>query len=370
MTLESAWLEDFALYMALRSAYGCKSWSQWPRPLLHRNAAALKDARRQLAEAIDLQTFAQYLFHRQLASLRAHAARAGIGLIGDLPIFVSPESCDVWTNPNLFQLDRNLQPRAVAGVPPDLFCADGQRWGNPLYNWKQMAEEGYVWWKQRVAAALRQADIVRIDHFRGLEAYWSIPAHYPTAKKGRWVKAPGTELLTALTKGDAKLPLLAEDLGVITPAVERLRDDFKLPGMRVLQFGLPAERGNPHAPHNYIHHCFAYTGTHDNDTSAGWYRALPSKSKRLVKQYAPDPEWNSAPAWAMIRGVWASAAGQAIAPLQDLLNLGSEARMNTPGRDRNNWNWRCDDFARCAKPMARLAELTRLHERDCRDGSV
>jgi 4-alpha-glucanotransferase len=363
VTRESAWLEDFSLFMALREAYPFAPWSQWPRGVLCRDPSALRDARAQLAEAIGLQAFAQFIFFRQLESLRTHARKAGVALIGDLPIFVSPESADVWTNPKLFQLDRRLQPRAVAGVPPDEFSPTGQLWGNPLYNWKEMAKNGFAWWKARLGAALRQADFVRIDHFRGLDSYWSIPTPCATAEVGRWVAAPGAKLLGALTAGNKSLPLLAEDLGLITPEIEQLRDDFKLPGMRILQFGFPPGLGNPHVPHNYIPHCFAYTGTHDNDTSAGWYHRLPAAAKRRIAEYAPDPLWKTAPAWAMIRVLWASTAGQTIVPLQDLLNLGSGDRMNTPGVHVNNWQWRCRDFAQCREPMAKLSRLTDLYER-------
>jgi 4-alpha-glucanotransferase len=360
---ESSWLDDFSLFMAIRSHYSSTSWAHWPESILCRKPAALRDARAQLKDAIGLQKFAQFLFSRQLESLRSHARAAGIALIGDLPIFVSPESADVWTRPSLFQVNQRMQPRAVAGVPPDLFTPKGQLWGNPLYNWDEMAKDGYGWWKARLAAALRQADFVRIDHFRGFESYWSVPARYTTAETGRWAEGPGADLLKTLTSGTAPLPLLVEDLGLITPEVERLRDDFHLPGMRILQFGFPPEPGNSHVPHNYIHHCFAYTGTHDNDTSAGWYRSLPAASKRRIAEYAPDPLWKTAPAWAMIRVLLASVAGQAIVPLQDLLNLGSVARMNTPGTDKHNWQWRCRDFASCREPMARLARLTDLYER-------
>jgi 4-alpha-glucanotransferase len=366
---ESSWLDDFALFMAIRSQYPSMSWAHWPQSVLCRKPAALRDARAKLKDAIGLQKFAQFLFSRQLKSLRSHARAAGVALIGDLPIFVSPESADVWTHPSLFQVNRRMQPRAVAGVPPDLYCPQGQLWGNPLYHWKAMAKDGFAWWKARLGASLRQADFVRIDHFRGFESYWSVPARCATAETGRWAAGPGAALLKALTSGTAPLPLLVEDLGMITPEVERLRDDFHLPGMRILQFGFPPGPGNSHVPHNYIHHCFAYTGTHDNETSAGWYRSLPSVSKRRIAAYAPDPLWRTAPAWAMIRVVWASVAGQVIVPLQDLLNLGSSARMNSPGTHKNNWQWRCGDFVSCREPMARLARLTDLYERRAAESS-
>ena len=360
---ESAWLDDFALFMALRAADPSQSWTLWPAPILRRQPAALRQARIDHADAFEFHRFIQFLFARQLQALRHHARARGIALIGDLPIFVSPESSDVWTHSKLFQLDRNCRPRAVSGVPPDLFSATGQRWGNPLYDWKVMAKDNFAWWKARFQAALRQADFVRIDHFRGLESYWSIPADCPTAQKGKWVKAPGVELFHALLGDHSHLPLVAEDLGIITPAVERLRDQFHLPGMRVLQFGFSGEPDDIHTPHNFIRHCFAYTGTHDNDTTAGWFKNLSSAAKRRVEQYAPQLPWKTDAAWSLIQLLWASTAGQVIVPVQDLLNLGSNSRMNIPGQSSHNWEWRLRDLSSCKKPLARLAELTAVYGR-------
>jgi 4-alpha-glucanotransferase len=361
--VHSSWLDDFALFMSLRDAHPGKSWTDWPKPLLRREPAALVHARRELAGEIHFHQFVQYLFFRQLQSLRDHARRAGVALIGDLPIFVSPESADVWTHPDLFQLDQHLRPRAVAGVPPDLFSRTGQMWGNPLYNWTAMKKDNFAWWKDRLQSALRQADLVRIDHFRGFESYWRIPAGARNAKKGRWEKAPGVELFEALLAADSNLPLLAEDLGIITPQVEALRDRFALPGMRVLQFGFSGKPGNPHAPHNIIPHCFAYTGTHDNDTTVGWYRSLSPPLKRWLKDYAPDANWDNEPAWSLVRILLSSAAAQTIVPLQDLLNLDSRSRMNQPGRAENNWQWRVESLSICEKPLHRMAGLCRLYDR-------
>jgi 4-alpha-glucanotransferase len=358
------WLDDFCLFMALREARLDLSWTQWPRPLLRRNARELSEARRTFASAIGFHQFVQFVFFRQLQTLRAHAREAGVALIGDLPIFVSPDSVDVWTHPELFQLDRQFRPRAIAGVPPDQFSATGQRWGNPLYNWQLMKKDGFAWWKARVQSALQQADLVRIDHFRGFQAYWRIPADAPTAKVGRWIKAPGMEFFEALLKKGSHLPLLAEDLGIITPAVEALRDKFGLPGMRVLQFGFTAEVGNPHSPHNFIPHCFAFTGTHDNDTAAGWYKSLSPAFKKRLAEYAPNPLWKTEPAWPLIHILMGSTARHAIVPLQDLLCLGSDCRMNHPGRGDHNWNWRVGDLSLCKQPLQRLADLGRLYDRD------
>jgi 4-alpha-glucanotransferase len=358
------WLEDYALFVSLRENLPGQSWTDWPIDLVRRKRETLRQAREELAGPIDFQKFLQFIFFHQLRLLREKATSRGVGLIGDLPIFVSPESAEVWTHPQLFELDGKYHPRAVAGVPPDLFSATGQRWGNPLYDWKVMAGDGFAWWKRRIASALVQADLVRIDHFRGFESYWRIPAAAPTAQTGRWIKAPGAELFAELLVDDSQMPLLAEDLGIITPEVVALRDRFGLPGMRVLQFGFGQERGNIHEPHHYVKHCFAYTGTHDNDTSAGWYSLQGAAVKRRLKEYAPGSDWDGNAAWSMIQLVHASCADHAIIPAQDLLGLGSRARMNTPGRSDRNWQWRMQSFAEYKTALRRLAKITRIYERD------
>ena len=363
---QSAWLDDFALFMALRSVDPAKAWTDWPTPILRRHASALDEARLQHADAFEFHRFVQFIFARQLQSLRDHARTKGVALIGDLPIFISPESSDVWTNPRLFLLDPRLRPRVVSGVPPDMFSATGQRWGNPLYNWKEMAKDNFAWWKARLDAALKQADLVRIDHFRGLESCWSIPSTCPTAQEGKWSKSPGVELFAALLGDNLHLPLVAEDLGIITPQVEDLRDRFNLPGMRVLQFGFSGSPGDIHTPHNFIRHCFAYTGTHDNDTTAGWYKLLPAAAKQRLENYAPHFPWKTDAAWSLIQLLWASTANNVIAPVQDLLNLGSDARMNIPGRSNHNWTWRLDTFDDCKRMLARLEQLTQIYDRNVR----
>ena len=360
---EKNWLDDFSLFISLYNHNPGQSWTEWPKPLVRRNPAALTEATNRFADDIQFHKFVQFIFARQLLSLRLHAAKAGVRLIGDLPIFVSPDSSDVWTNPKLFQLDRNLQPSAVSGVPPDLFCSTGQRWGNPLYNWKEMAKDNFAFWRARLNSALCQADLVRIDHFRGFEAYWRIPGGETTGENGQWIKAPGKELFEALRTDHPRFPLLAEDLGIITPAVEALRDEFGLPGMRVLQFGFSGDPGDPHTPHNFIRHCFAYTGTHDNDTTVGWYRSLSTSARRKLIKYAPELDWPREPSWSMIRLLHASSAGQAIIPMQDLLSLDNAARMNTPGRGEDNWAWRFTSFADCIRPLSRLADMTETYER-------
>ena len=355
------WLDDFALFVALRQRYENTSWTQWPKSLVERRPEALRRARRDLAEEIDCIAFFQFLFFRQWQALRRSAKASGVKIIGDVPIFVAQESADVWANPQLFLLDRQHRPRVVAGVPPDYFSKTGQRWGNPMYDWAAMAKQGFAWWLQRFGSLLEKVDLVRIDHFRGFAACWHIPASAPDARKGKWVCSPGEALFKTLAKEFRGLPFIAEDLGLITPDVVALRDRWNLPGMRVLQFAFGDGSGNPFLPHNYVRNAIAYTGTHDNDTTAGWYRSLPADQRRRVLRYAPDAADD--PAWAMIRLAWASVADVAIAPMQDLLSLGSKARMNTPGRSDGNWAWRMGDLGAAKRTLARLAELTEIYGR-------
>lgn len=355
------WLNDFAMFMALRDAHPGQSWTQWPTELVKRNANAIREARQNLKESIERHQFAQFLFFRQLAALRAHAKTKGVKLIGDVPMFVSPESADVWANPPLFQLDAHRRPKVVAGVPPDYFSKTGQRWGNPLYNWPAHRREHFRWWVARARASLEQADVLRIDHFRGFSACWEIPASVPTAEKGRWAKAPGEAMLRTFQKELGGLPLIAEDLGLITPDVEKLRDSFGLPGMRVLQFAFGGDSSNPHLPHNAVPNTVMYTGTHDNDATAGWWRSAPKDQKEKARRYAPGIGKDAA--WEMIRLAWSSVSQVAIAPIQDLLGLGSKARMNTPGTSEGNWEWRLSEGADYSKPLKRLASLTELYGR-------
>jgi 4-alpha-glucanotransferase len=352
------WLEDYALFMAIKD-HRIGPWQAWPKSLVLRKAAALADAKRELANNVALHRFAQFVFFRQLDALRAHARSRGVRIIGDLPIFISGDSADVWARPELFHLDRHRRPRVVAGVPPDLFSKTGQRWGTPLYDWRAMRREGYRWWVRRAQAALEQADVVRLDHFRGFAAYWEIPAHRPTAQYGRWVKGPGRDLFEALRAELRALPFIAEDLGVITPDVEALRDELGLPGMRVLQFafGGSDDGSNPHLPHNHPRNAVAYTGTHDNDTSSGWYSKLRRAERARAQEYAGARDGDSV-AWALTRLAWSSVAGLAIAPVQDVLGLGSPARMNVPGKSKGNWGWRMDARAMTNDAWERLAELT------------
>lgn len=357
----TGWLGDFSLFMALREAYPDRSWTRWPKDLVNRKVGAIRRACKELRDSVERNEFAQFLFFRQLAALRAHARSRGVKLIGDVPIFVSPESADVWASWQLFQLDAARRPKVVAGVPPDYFSKTGQRWGNPLYNWPAHRRERFRWWVARIRAALQQADLLRIDHFRGFAACWEIPASAPTAQKGRWAKAPGEAMLRTFQNELGGLPLIAEDLGLITPDVEMLRDEFGLPGMRVLQFAFGGDRSNPHLPHNAVPNSIMYTGTHDNDTTAGWWSSLPKDQKAHARRYAP--ELRNDAVWEMIRLAWASVSRIAIVPIQDLLELGSTARMNTPGQPEGNWRWRLAERPGLNSRLERLAELGRLYGR-------
>lgn len=332
------WLSDYALFMALKEAHGGASWNDWEPPLRARSEAALKRARRELAGSVSKHTVWQHWFRQQWRALRAEAASGGVSIIGDLPIFVAFDSADVWANQALFHLDERGAPTVVAGVPPDYFSSTGQRWGNPLYRWEAHEANGYAWWAERVRASLELFDLVRFDHFRGFAAYWEIPAAEPTAVRGRWVRGPGERLFKALEAELGELPFIAEDLGVITPDVDELRSAVGLPGMKVLQFAFAGSADDPYLPHNYPRECVVYTGTHDNDTTAGWFAAAPEEERDRVRRYLG--RGGEEIAWDLSRLALASVAETAILPLQDVLGLGSGARMNTPGTTGGNWAWR------------------------------
>ena len=358
---QAAWLDDFALFMALKESRPGVPWTDWPEELVQRDPAALKRAADTLAEAVDRVRFTQFLVFRQLAALRHYARERGVKLMGDLPIFISAESADVWAHPEYFELDARRCPRVVAGVPPDFFCTTGQRWGNPHYNWKAMRRDGFAWWVARLTATLAEVDFVRLDHFRGFEAYWEVPASCPTAEVGRWVKAPGAALFTALRTALGGLPLLAEDLGEITPEVDDLRLGFGLPGMRILQFAFGGAVEDRFLPHGYERNCAVYTGTHDNDTTAGWYAGLTPAELAALRRYVPGVDRD--PVGELLRVAWASVADFAIAPLQDVLGLGTEARMNLPGTETGNWSWRFTADMLDPDRLERLAELTATYGR-------
>lgn len=357
----ASWLEDFALYMALKDAQGGRSWLEWPADLCLRQPAALDKARKELKDQVGLHRFRQFLFFRQWQALKQYAHQRGIRYIGDVPIFVSSDSCDVWANRELFLLDERGRPRVVSGVPPDYFSRTGQLWGNPLYDWPRLRQTNYAWWVARLRTALELVDIVRLDHFRGFEAYWEIPANLPTAEVGRWVPGPGSHFFTALRTAFGGLPLIAEDLGIITPPVEALREQFTLPGMRVLQFAFMGDIEPRFLPHNYDRHTVVYTGTHDNDTTRGWYACLSDREKHYVRRYLGRDD--NAIAWDLIRLAWSSVADYAIAPLQDVLNLGTEARMNLPGRPAGNWGWRFTKEMLTDELLDRLGDMTEVYGR-------
>ncbi len=332
------WLEDYALFMAIKESNGGVSWLDWPEPLRRREPDIIQAFRADHTEAIESHRFRQFLFFRQWLALREYANERDILIIGDIPIFVSMDSSDTWSNPGLFYLKPDLTPDFVAGVPPDYFSPTGQLWGNPLYRWNVHEQTGYQWWIERIAATLKTVDIIRLDHFRGLSGYWEIPAGMPTAEIGRWVYGPGASVLTAVRNGLGDLPIIAEDLGVITQDVVDLREQFGLPGMKIFQFAFADGPTDPFLPHNYPHNCVAYTGTHDNDTAWGWYNTAPEKEKDFFRRYTSTAGDNVA--WTMIREIWESVAMFSVAPMQDFLSLGSEARMNFPGKASGNWCWR------------------------------
>ncbi len=360
---ERAWLRDFTQFMALKEAHDGRPWTEWPDPLRDREPQALATALEPLRDRLDAHAWRQWLFARQWSRLRAQANARGVRLLGDLPIFVAHDSCDVWARPDLFHLDAAGRPRVVAGVPPDYFSATGQLWGNPLYNWRAMAREDYAWWVRRLRLCLRQTDLVRIDHFRGFQAYWEVPAAAETAINGRWVEGPGLGFFESLRRQLGALPIVAEDLGVITEAVEELRDAFGLPGMKVLQFAWDEPR-NPFQPHNHTQNCVVYSGTHDNDPTNGWWQHDCDETVReRVRDYVGHAV--AEPAWTLIRMGLQSVAHTFIMPMQDVLGLGREARMNRPGDGDGNWSWRLPAWALDPEHPAarRLAHLTWLGRR-------
>ena len=357
----AAWLEDFALFMALKEAQDGAPWTAWPEPLRTRQPDALAQAAREHAEAVERVAFEQFLFFRQWQALREAAAVHGIRFIGDAPIFVAHDSADVWAHPELFCLDKAGQPTVVAGVPPDYFSATGQRWGNPLYCWEAHRQQGYAWWLARLRTLLDLVDVVRLDHFRGFAAYWEVPAEAPTAETGRWVPGPGAAFFAAVrdTLGDP--PLIAEDLGVITPDVVALREQFGFPGMKVLVFAFDSGPDNPFLPHNYTSPNFVvYTGTHDNDTAMGWWQRASEEEKDFLRRYLATDGRDVA--WDLIRVAWRSVAKWAIAPVQDVLSLDNRARMNYPGRLGGNWVWRMEGPLP-EDALARLAEFNAIYGR-------
>ncbi len=355
------WLSDYALFMALKDLNGNKCWLEWDLSYRSPTAGAKERLRSQYADEMEYYRFLQFLFFKQWQAVKDYAHERGISIIGDIPIFVSMDSADVWANQHLFYLDECGYPLAVSGVPPDYFSETGQLWGNPLYKWEEHQREGFSWWISRIRSQLSMVDILRVDHFRGFEAYWSIPYGAKTAINGQWIKAPGTELFKAITNvlGD-HVPIIAEDLGVITPEVTAMRKAFSFPGMKVLQFAFDSTEESDYLPHQFTDpNCVCYTGTHDNDTTLGWYATLDKPCKEKVKQYTGVKD-DALVSLGMIKTAIASIAMYAVFPLQDLLCLGSEGRMNTPGTAQGNWTWRfksTDLTPDMAKELQRLCDL-------------
>ncbi|MGH2487631.1 MAG: 4-alpha-glucanotransferase, partial [Ktedonobacterales bacterium] len=356
-----AWLDEYTLYTALKSAHDEAAWAEWDSDPRRREPTALASATIRLRDERDFHAFAQFLFFRQWAALRQAARERGVHIIGDLAIFVAHDSADVWANPELFRLDERGWPEVVAGVPPDYFSATGQRWGNPLYRWDALKQTGYAWWIDRVRQALALDDYIRLDHFRGFHAYWEVPASCPTAAEGRWAPGPGDDLFHAIRAALGDVPFIAEDLGVITPGVRALRRRLRFPGMKVMQFGFSGDGGAIHLPHQYTPETIVYTGTHDNDTTRAWFASLPKCDRDRALEYL-----DCAPrdlVWTMIRGALASVANLAVIPMQDALELGGEGRMNQPSRPDGNWEWRLREGEFSPAIVERLATYSSLYDR-------
>jgi len=372
---KTSWLDDYALYMALREAHGFVAWNMWEKDIRMRHPGAVKLWNKKLVREIRYHKYQQYQFFRQWAKLKKYCHDRGIRLFGDMPIYVSLDSDTVWLHPELFYLDESGRPTLVAGVPPDYFSATGQLWGNPLYCWDLMAQDGYAWWIERIKATLSLVDIVRIDHFRGFEKYWEVSGGDATARNGRWVPGPGADLFEAIKNALGDMPIIAEDLGVITPEVDALRERLGFPGMRVLQFAFGTDpKADDYRPHNYPRNCVVYTGTHDNNTTIGWFREevlgdttqsreVREAEKRLALKYmgSDGKEVN----WDFIRLALMSVADTAIIPLQDVLGLGAEARMNRPATASGNWAWRFTRDMLTGEIKARLREMTTIYGRAC-----
>ena len=356
------WLEDYTLFMALKDANGGVAWSEWDKDLKYRDADAIARAREEYTESLNFYKMLQYLFFKQWWELKEYANAQGIEIIGDVPIYVAGDSADVWANPEQFYLDEERNPIDVAGCPPDAFSADGQLWGNPLFRWDVMKKDGYTWWTKRIAAMAKLYDIVRIDHFRGFDSYYAIPAKDKTAANGEWRDGPGMDLFNELEKKLGKLPIIVEDLGFLTPSVLKLLKDSGFPGMKVIQFAFDSREGSDYLPHTYPNHCVVYTGTHDNDTCMGWMKTAPKESIKFAKEYlnlTKEEGYN----WGMMRGAWSSVADMAIVPMQDLIGLGSEARINIPSTLGLNWKWRATEDQITTKLAKRLYKYTEMYGR-------
>lgn len=357
----ASWLEDFAIFMALKDVFGGGPWVDWPQACRQRDLDVMQEMQEKYAKQIDRQRFWQYLFYRQWGKLRDYAHKKRVDIIGDIPIFVAHDSAEVWAKPELFYLDNKGYPTVVAGVPPDYFSETGQLWGNPLYRWEVHAAEGYKWWLTRLKAVLSLVDYVRLDHFRGFAGYWEIPASAPTAETGRWAPGPGDEFFARVKDALGELPIIAEDLGVITPDVVEMREKFNLPGMIVLQFAFYGDPEEPFLPHNHLQNRVVYTGTHDNDTTLGWYLRVEEEERDFCRRYLGID--GSDISWDLIRAGWASVSVFSLAPLQDFLGLGNEARMNYPGNPSGNWEWRYREEMLSQDLCQRIREFNFLYSR-------
>ncbi|MGE3467917.1 MAG: 4-alpha-glucanotransferase [Pyrinomonadaceae bacterium] len=355
------WLDDYAAFQAIKISHSGAAWFQWADPLKLRDAGAVATVRSQLAREIHAEKFYQYVFFRQWLSLKRYANEQGVKIIGDIPIFVALDSADVWCNQSKFKLDDGGDPRVVAGVPPDYFSETGQLWGNPIYDWAAMAADDFGWWTARLAFTLEMVDVVRLDHFIGFVRNWEVPGGDETAENGEWVDVPGPQLFSVLKRRLGELPVIAEDLGAMTPEVEQLRDTLGFPGMRILQYAFGGDAKNRDLPHNHLQNCVVYTGTHDNDTTTGWYKAAPKNVKAHCRKYLRSTGREIH--WEMIRTCLASTANTAIIPMQDILGLGTDARMNTPATASGNWEWRSTAGAFTDDITERLREMTEIYGR-------
>jgi 4-alpha-glucanotransferase len=355
------WLENYSLFMAIKEHEGNASWEHWPIELRQRNPVSLKEFLNAHVSSVNEHKYRQFLFFRQWEKVKQYASSLNIKIIGDIPIFIAYDSADAWSNPDLFYLNESGIPTVVAGVPPDYFSKTGQLWGNPLYRWDIHKKSGYAWWIARINSVLKMVNIIRLDHFRGFEAYWEVPYGNPTAEIGRWVKGPGKEFFTTIRANLGELPIIAEDLGVITDEVVAIRDGFKLPGMKILQFAFSDDSDDAFLPHNYPVNCFAYTGSHDNDTTLGWYSKANEEERDFCRRYLSVSGADIS--WSMMRSIWQSVSRYVLAPMQDLLSLGTEARMNMPGSPSGNWSWRMPTYALSDDLQTRLYELNYLYGR-------
>jgi 4-alpha-glucanotransferase len=358
----ASWLNDYSLYISLKNHFNGLPWNEWAHDIKNREHGAMEHYKNELADDIEYHNFIQFLFFKQWGDVKRYANENGIKIIGDIPIFVAADSSDAWANPEIFLFDEERKPVKVAGVPPDYFSATGQLWGNPLYNWQKLKETNYSWWVERVRANLSTCDIIRIDHFRGFEAYWAVPYGDDTAINGQWEPGPGIDLFNAIKSQLGELPIIAEDLGLMTQGVIDLREVTGFPGMKILGFAFDSGEENDYLPHTYTKNCVVYTGTHDNDTLIGWFQKAKEEDRQFARDYLnsrSDDEIH----WDAIRGAWSSVANMAISPVQDFLGLGSEARINTPGVAAGNWQWRLRHEVLTDELAERIAKLTRVYSR-------